>query len=58
MIFKDGKLLNPVSITAGWGMKDQVISWINGEETLDSKGQKIVRFFFNKEGILWYEKER
>lgn len=58
MIFKDGKLAEPVIVKAGWGMRDQVLSWIDGEETYDTKGQKIIRFYFNKEGILWYEKER
>lgn len=58
MIFKGGKLQKPVSISAGWGMKEQVLSWISGEDTFDTKGQRVLRFYFNKEGILWYEKER
>lgn len=58
MIFSSGKLTQPVTVTAGWAMKDQVLSYISGEETYDTKGQKVLRFFFNKEGILWYEKER
>jgi adenine-specific DNA-methyltransferase len=58
MKFIDGKLAEPVTLSAGWGMKEQVLSWINGEPTFDSKGQRVLRFFFNKEGILWYEKER
>ena len=39
-------------------MRNQVISWLNGQETYDTKGQRIVRFFFNSQGILFYEKER
>lgn len=58
MVFKDGKLDKPVTIKAGWAMKEQVLSWLNGEETYDTKGQRVIKFFFNKEGILWYEKER
>lgn len=58
MIFEDGKLQFPVTITAGWAMRDQIISWLQGRETFDSKGQRIVRFYFNSAGILWYEKER
>lgn len=58
MIFENGKLKNDVTIVAGWAMRDQVLSWLNGEETYDSKGQKIIRFYFNNTGILWYEKER
>ncbi len=58
MVFENGKLVEAVSVTAGWAMKDQILSWIDGEETYDTKGQKILRFFFNKEGMLWYQKER
>jgi adenine-specific DNA-methyltransferase len=58
MIFKNGKLKKPVTIGAGWAMRNQIISWLNGEETYDSKGQKVLKFYFNTQGILWYEKER
>lgn len=58
MIFENGKLKEPVTIGAGWAMRNQIISWLNGEETYDSKGQKVLRFYFNSQGILWYEKER
>lgn len=58
MIFENGKLVKAVKITAGWGMRDQILNWIDGDETYDSKGQKIIKFFFNKQGILTYEKER
>lgn len=56
--FKNGKLNRDVSIKAGWAMKEQVLSWLSGEETFDTKGQKVIRFYFNNSGILWYEKER
>lgn len=58
MIFEKGKLKYPTTIRAGWGMRNQILDWIKGKETYDSKGQKIVRFYFNKQGILFYEKER
>jgi len=58
MVFKDGILKEPVVIKAGWGMKNQIISWINGKETYDTKGQKINKFYFNSKGILFYEKEK
>jgi len=58
LIFENGKLAKDVTITAGWAMKDQVLSWLEGKETFDTKGQKVVRFYFNSSGILWYEKER
>src|SRR5690606_23321787 len=56
--FKDGKLLNEVTLEAGWAMRDQILSWLAGEETYDSKGQKVLRFYFSKKGVLQYEKER
>ena len=58
LIFKDGLLEKTVTITAGWAMKEQILSWLNKKETFDTKGQKIIRFYFNNSGILWYEKER
>jgi len=58
MIIKNGKLSEPVTIKAGWAMRDRILAWLDGEETYDTKGQKVRRFYFNKEGILWYEKER
>lgn len=58
MKFVNGKLLNDTTIEAGWAMKNQVESWLNGKETFDSKGQKVIRFYFNSQGILFYEKER
>jgi adenine-specific DNA-methyltransferase len=56
--FEKGLLAEDVTIKAGWAMKNQVISWLEGNETWDSKGQKVVRFYFNQQGILFYEKER
>ena len=58
MVFEDGKLARDVTIEAGWAMKEQVLSWLEGKETFDSKGQKVKRFYFNRSGLLWYEKER
>lgn len=58
MVFEDGKLKNHVTISAGWAMRNQILSWLDGKETFDSKGQKVLKFFFNSQGILWYEKER
>jgi adenine-specific DNA-methyltransferase len=58
MVFENGKLKYPVRLKAGWAMRNQILSWLEGKETYDTKGQRIKRFFFNKQGILWYEKER
>ena len=56
--FVGGNLVEEVVLSAGWAMKNQLLSWLEGKETFDSKGQRVVRFFFNSQGVLWYEKER
>jgi adenine-specific DNA-methyltransferase len=56
--FINGKLKEDVTLKAGWAMRNQVMQWLEGEETFDSKGQKVLRFYFNSQGILFYEKER
>ncbi len=58
MIFKKGKLSKEVTLEAGWAMRNQILSWLDGKETFDSKGQRVKRFFFDKNGVLQYEKER
>ncbi|MEZ2720350.1 site-specific DNA-methyltransferase [Paenalcaligenes hominis] len=58
MIFVNGKLAKDVVVEAGWAMRNQLESWLEGKETFDTKGQKVIRFYFNQKGILWYEKER
>ena len=58
MRFKGGKLVADTKIRAGFAMRNQVESFIRGEEVFDSKGQRVKRFFFNKSGILFYEKEK
>lgn len=58
MIFKNGKLIEPVTIKAGFAMKNQVEDFIAGKEVYDTKGQRVIRFYFNSKGILFYEKEK
>jgi len=58
LVFENGRLKYPVKIRAGWAIKNQIIQWLNGEETFDTKGQKVVRIYFNQNGIVSYEKER
>jgi adenine-specific DNA-methyltransferase len=58
MIAKDGKLVESVTLSAGWSQKNQMVSWFKGEKTFDSKGQVVRSFYFNKNGVLRYEKER
>jgi len=58
MVFENGKLVKPVTLEAGWAMRNQILSWLEGKETFDSKGQKVLKFFFDKKGVLQYEKQR
>ena len=54
----NGKLKNPVTIKAGWAMKDMIENWISGKDVYDQKGQKINRFYFKSNGVLQYEKKK
>ena len=58
MRFKDGKLTAPVTLKAGFAMRNQVLDYIAGKEVYDTKGQKVRKFFFNARGVLFYEKEK
>ncbi|MBR1418268.1 MAG: site-specific DNA-methyltransferase, partial [Synergistaceae bacterium] len=58
MRFKDGKLAADTTIRAGFAMRNQVESFIRGEKVFDSKGQPVKKFYFNKRGVLFYEKEK
>ena len=58
MIFKNGKLVAPTKLKAGFAMRKQIEDFIAGKEVFDTKGQKVIRFYFNSSGILFYEKEK
>lgn len=55
---KNGILANPVALEAAWSMREQIIGWLAGEDVIDQKGQKVTEFFFKKNGVLQYVKER
>lgn len=57
MIFKDGYLASEVDLEAGWTMKKMITDWLDGKEVVDSKGQKIVEFFFKENGKLYSKKD-
>ena len=58
MRFENGKLVAETCIRAGFAMKRQVEDYIAGKEVFDTKGQRVIRFYFNNNGILTYEKEK
>ncbi len=55
---KDGKLLEDVTLAACWTQRNQMDSFFEGEETFDSKGQKVIEFYFRENGKLYCRKER
>ncbi len=56
-VFKNGSLVEPVTLSAGWTMKNMILDWLAGREVYDTKGQKIVEFFFKDNGKLYSKKE-
>jgi adenine-specific DNA-methyltransferase len=58
LICKEGKTLEPVTISAGWTQKNQMKDFFSGKEVFDSKGQKVTSFFFNSAGKLKCTKDR
>lgn len=55
---ENGVTKYPVTLKAGWTQKKQMDSWFSGKETLDTKGQKIIEFYFNSTGKIKCRKER
>lgn len=55
-----GVLAKETTLSAGWAMKSQMKNWIYGDKnnTFDTKGQKVIEFYFNKSGVLTYRKEK
>lgn len=58
MVCKNKKLLYDVTLESGWAQKKQMLQWFSGKETFDSKDQKVLEFYFNRNGVLRYRKER
>lgn len=56
MVFKDGKLAEPVKLSAGWTMKNMILDWLDGKTVTDLKGQIIEEFFFKENGKLYSKK--
>lgn len=56
LVFKDGHLAYPVTLVAGWTMKNMILAWLEGKKVYDLKGQKIEEFFFKENGKLYSKK--
>jgi len=55
---KGGKTVSEVTLSAGWTQKGQMTKWFSGQEVVDTKGQKVLEFFFSSTGKLKCRKER
>ena len=54
-----GKTTDEMTLAAGWTQKNQMTAFFRGdEEVRDSKGQKLLDFYFSASGKLKYRKER
>ena len=58
-ICENGKLKFPVTLRAGWTQKNQMAQFYNQEHPVfDTKGQRVIDFFFTSTGKLKIIKER
>ena len=55
---KDGRTMEEVTLRAGWTQRKQMESYFAGNETYDSREQKIIEFYFSSTGKLKCLKER
>lgn len=58
LLCRNGRTAEPVTLRAGWTQKNQMSSWFAGQETIDSKGQRVLEFYFNGAGKLKCRKDR
>lgn len=57
-VCEGGKTKYPMTLRAGWTQRNQMESWFSGAETFDTKGQRVIEFYFNSTGKLKCRKER
>lgn len=58
MVCENQSLKYDVVIEAGYTQKDQMDSFFSGYETFDSKGQKVIEFYFRENGKIYSRKDR
>lgn len=58
MICEKGMLAEDVTLSACWTQRKQMDSYFNGKETFDTKGQKVIEFYFRENGKLYCRKEK
>lgn len=57
-ICQNSQLLYDVTLSACWTQKNQMDSFFSGKDTFDSKGQRVVEFYFRDNGKLYCRKQR
>ena len=57
-LVEEGRTKESVTLSAGWTQKRQMEQYFSGQNVFDTKGQKILEFYFSKTGKLKCRKER
>ena len=58
MICQNGMLAEDVTLSSCWTQRNQMDSFFDGKETFDTKGQKVIEFYFRANGKLYCRKEK
>ena len=58
LLAKSGLTAEEVTLSAGWTQRDQMERYFGGEVVFDTRGQRVIEFFFNRAGKLKVRKER
>ncbi len=58
LVAENGRTKYPVVLSAGWTQKNQMKDYFDGKDVYDTKGQKVIEFYFNSTGKLKCRKER
>jgi len=57
-VAENGFTKEPMVLSAGWTQKEQMNQYFDDQEVFDTKGQKVIEFYFSKTGKLKCRKER
>ena len=58
MLCENGHLAEDVVLAACWTQRNQMDSFFSGKDTMDSKGQHVIEFYFRNNGKLYCRKSR
>lgn len=58
LVARDGKTAEEVTLSAGWTQKAQMTRYFRGETVFDTRGQRVLEFYFNSAGKLKSRKNR